>query len=119
MSENTNPEEGGIYATGDVINAVSANTKTIYIDTTNPTIEYNGEVWIDSSENPPILKNYNSAETIWQTHPGIESKAITMERTPDEYTIPSNSGHIVVQHNSVLDETIIHIKANGRYWGMK
>ena len=112
MSENLDHEVGGTFASGDLITEQCANTKFITIQSSNPSPIYDGQVFIDTDDNPPLIRVYDLTNTQWMTRPRNPYQS-THFINP-EISL-ANNGALVVQYNGT--KTVLLARTNGEWWG--
>ena len=120
MAENTNHETGGSFVNEDVITEMCANTKMILIASSGPANTYDGQIWNDTSEDPPVTKVRDETNTAWMTRrkSTYESAAggnLTYPDTPDDF--PVVNGSIVIKRNTDLSASFIYVRADESWYG--
>jgi len=119
MTENTNHETGGTFVDEDVVTEQSANTKYILIQAAAPNNDYDGQIWENTSSDPPLLKIYDTTNTAYMERRPIwyEVTAATVTEVPA--ASPTLDGTLVVQYSSGTGVTTLFVKtgvANLDWW---
>jgi len=105
------------FSTDDLITAALLNQKTIYIGTGAPSTVYDGQLWVDTSENPPLLKIYDATNTMW-----LELRPIWYETQSGSWADPSTSpvidGTLAIVYNSTQGATRLYARANNNWYNI-
>ena len=98
----------------DEITVALMNQKTIYVGAVVPAVIYEGQVWIDTSTDPSLLKIYDLTNTAWQ-----EYRPVYYETQAGAWAAPTQTpilnGTIVVTYNSTSVATRIYYRSNGAW----
>jgi len=123
MSENLDHETGGTFATDDVYTEQCMNTKTIIIQSAEPSTKYDGQHWIDTDDDPPHVQGYDETNTQWMTYfPQYYISGAEGYKPP---TDTSNGGYITadgtlsVQYDSTNTVTRLYFRGNSEWYGIE
>lgn len=97
------------------------NTKEILVASSAPDNPYDGQLWSDTSENPPVLKTYDATNTVWMERRPVWYETVTISagetnrdpRLDDTHT----NGTLVVQYDGVKD--VLWARSNSEWFGAK
>lgn len=111
ISENLNHETGGTFANEDIVTEQSANTKYILVQAAAPSNPYDGQIWTNTSSDPPIQKVYDATNTAY-----LERHPIWYESTSSAVFVlpaatPTINGTIVIQYEAGGGGTTLFLKA--------
>lgn len=112
MSENLDHTSGGTFATDDIIDQQTANTKFINIQASAPSPSYDGQPWVDTDDDPVIIRVMDKTNTQWMTYEGIRYVSSTaLDPSPDVYTV----GELVILYNTGTSKSQL-IAASNNGW---
>jgi hypothetical protein len=99
------------WSTYDEITAALLNQKTVYIGTTAPSTPYDGQIWVDISKDPPVVKLYDTTNTQWLTYFPIIYETDTGSWSDPTFS-PAQNGTLVVSYNADQGEARLYMYAN-------
>ena len=99
------------WASGDKGTVSLMNQKTFYVGTGAPAVAYDGQPWVDTSTNPPVLKIYDTTNTAWMTHHPVYYETQT-GAWANPSTTPVSNGTLVVLYNSTQAGTRLYAYSN-------
>lgn len=112
MSQNEDPSTGGVYTSENIQLEDSSNVKMVTVDTSTPSTTYDGQHWIDTTENPPEVNIRDETNTQWMTREITDYESIA--QTIPTVT-PRKNGMLVVVYNT--DTTVTTLLAfSGNTW---
>ena len=119
MSENLDHTTGGTFATDDLIDQQTANTKFILIQAAAPSTPYDGQVWMCTSSDPPLLKVYDTTNTHWMENHMKQYLNFSQGYKPLSQPVTLH-GDLSLQHDSGSSNNVyLYFKANGLFWGVR
>lgn len=99
----------------DLIDEQTANIKFIIVQTDAPSPVYDGQVHIDTDDDPPLIRIYDTTNTMW-----LQRKHITYDTVNNEY--PSESpvlnGSLQVRYDSGSTQHQLLTRANSKWWAV-
>jgi len=99
------------FSQGDKLSPAVLNQKTVYVGSGEPSTKYDGQIWVDVSTDPPIVKVYDLSNTQWMTyHPTYYEEQSGAWADPS--VSPVTDGTLVVVYNSTEDETRLYGYSN-------
>jgi len=88
-----------------------SNQKSLYVGSGAPGTAYEGQIWVDVSTDPPIVKSYDDTNSQWS-----EYRPVYYETQEDAWASPSQTpvvnGTIVVLYNSTQAGTRLYAYSN-------
>ena len=103
------------WTSGQVITEGGANQKFVLIQAAAPSNSYEGQMWVCTSSDPPLLKVYDDTNAAWMERRQIEYESITedFDKKPD--VTPHLFGTLVVQYNSGTGKTYLYAYSQDTY----
>lgn len=118
MSENTDHETGGTLADDDIVTEQRYNVKQVCIQSAEPSNIYDGELWIDTDDNPHKLQTYDKTNTAWITNHPVWYESITDDLdNVNPATSPVIEGTLNMQYNSTTGKTYLYAYVDNGYNG--
>lgn len=121
MSENLDHESGGTFATEDKCNAKCLNVKEVIVQSANPTNPYDGTFFVDTDDDPPIVRIYDDTNTAYMTKHAIwystGAKRYKTVDILDGRTV--RNGVLSIQHDTTESDDFLYFMANSVWYGMK
>ncbi len=112
---NENHETGGEFVDLDTITEQCANVKTVCIQATAPSVKYDGEIWQDTSTNPPTTKIYDLTNTAWMTRMPVYYASESNFSLPQDGVVVN--GFLKVQYDG--SGTVVWAATNGGWRPMR
>lgn len=116
MSENNDHETGGTTEYDDIWSEPACNTKLVIVSTTAPTNKYDGQRWLDTSEDPPVLKTYDETNNDY-----VERDATYYETGHND--LPGitkyRNGLMVVEWDATDGKASLWVRSNNWWWALR
>ncbi|GAG61653.1 unnamed protein product [marine sediment metagenome] len=102
------------WATYDELTAALLNQKSVYVGAGVPAALYDGQVWVDISTDPPLLKLYDTTNTQW-----MEFNPVYYETQAGAWANPAvtpiTNGTLVIVYNSTQAGTRLYMYSNSAW----
>lgn len=99
------------WTTDDLRTAALSNQKNVYVAAAAPGTAYDGQIWVCTSSDPPLVKVYDDTNTQWmQYHPVYYETQTGAWANPA--TTPITNGTLVVLYNSTQTGTRLYGYSN-------
>lgn len=104
----------------DVVDEMLANQKTVLVQSADPTNKYEGQMWTNTSSDPPLVKNYDLTNTQWMEYGTRHYKDFSQGFKPEGAPAPHLHGGLMVQHDSgSSSNAFLFYRANDLWWGTR
>lgn len=118
MSENLDHEAGGTFVDGDVCTKKCLNTKEVIIQSANPGVAYDGQMFVDIDDNGPQLRIYDVTNTEYMTRPNIRYSSVA-----NGFKSPATTHHvngvISIHHDTDDNKIYMYVRANSVWYGAR
>lgn len=104
------------WETDDLRTAALSNQKNVYVMASAPTTAYDGQVWVCTSSDPPLVKVYDATNTQWMDHHQVFYETVTSGQMPA--TTPILNGAVAVTYDTEQSSTTLYARANGSWRDM-
>ena len=116
MSENTDHETGGTFVDEDVVTEQCSNIKFPIIQSSVPSSVFDGQVFIDTDDDPQKIQVYDNTNTAWVSNYPQWYETITDELdNVNPAKTPVIRGTLVVQYNSTTGKSYLYVYVNSGY----
>jgi len=117
MTENIDHETGGTFVSEDVITEQCGNTKMILVQGAAPDNAYDGQIHIDTDDDPPSVKVYDATNTAWmsRTRTHYESHAVAFQKPT---STPIINGDLVLKYDSENLDTYLYMRSNSDWYAI-
>lgn len=105
------------WANEDVADEMLCNQKTVLVQAGAPTTAYEGQVWVCTSSDPPIMKVYDDTNTQWMDRPPAWYESVGYIKEPAH--APVVNGTLVIQYNTNISSTVLFMRADNDWWGLE
>jgi len=92
------------------------NQKTVYVGAAVPATPYDGQIWVCTSSDPPLVKVYDTTNTQWLEHHSVRYETVASGQLPASGVILN--GTISVAYDTGMSSTKIFARANGSWRDM-
>jgi len=105
------------FVTLDEMTAIVMNKKSVYIGAGAPGTPYDGQVWVNTTTDPPILEIYDNDNTQWMVYNPTYYETQSVEAWASPTVTPVTNGTIVIKYNShaAVLATRIYIYSNSAW----
>jgi len=104
------------WATDDLRTAVRSNKKNVYVMDSAPTTLYEGQVWVCTSSDPPLVKVYDETNTHWMDYHPTYYETVLSGQMPA--VTPVTNGTLVVAYDTDQSGTTLYARANSSWRDM-
>ena len=104
------------WTTADKMSLSIMNQKTVYIGVAVPATPYDGQVWVCTSSNPPLVKVYDTTNTQWMDHHEVRYETVASGQLPASGVVLN--GAISVAYDTEQSGTKLYAYANGSWRDM-
>jgi hypothetical protein len=108
--------------TRELIDEQVANQKFVLVQAAAPAATYDGQVWVCTSSDPPLLEIRDETNSKWMQRHSVAYSAGTDAYKPLS-SPPTLGGDLSIQYATGGDQTsgqtFLYFKANGLWWGKK
>jgi len=104
------------WETNDLMTAALKNQKNIYVGAAAPGTAYDGQVWVCTSSDPPLVKVYDDTNTQWMEHHQVFYETVVSGQMPA--TTPILNGAVAVTYDTEQSSCTLYVRANGSWRDM-
>lgn len=104
------------WTTEDLRTQELSNQKNIYVGTAAPGTAYDGQVWVCTSSDPPLVKVYDNTNSQWMEHHQVFYETVLSGQMPA--TTPILNGAVAVTYDTEQSSTTLYARANGSWRDM-
>jgi len=102
--------------TNDLRTAILSNQKNVYVMNSAPTTAYDGQFWVCTSSDPPLVKVYDLTNARWMEYHALYYEAVTSGQMPA--ATPVTNGALAVAYDTEQSGTTLYARANGSWRDM-
>jgi len=117
VSENLNHETGGVIVDEDIYTEECCNTKLIIVQSAEPSTTYDGQHWIDTDDDPPLLRTRDETNSQWMTHYRREYE--TGHASLPDINDNVINGMMTVEWDSIDSKAALWVRANNWWWARR
>jgi len=92
------------------------NRKTVFIGAASPGTAYDGQIWVCTSSDPPLVKVRDDTNSVWLDHHSVRYETVASGQLPASGVILN--GTISVAYDTDMSSTKIFARANGSWRDM-
>ena len=107
------------FTSDQLIDEATANQKFVLVQAAAPTTPYDGQVWVCTSSNPPLIKTYDATNTQWAEKHLTRYLNFSQGYKPLSQPVTLH-GDLSLQHDSgSSNNAFLYFKANDLWWGVR
>jgi len=104
------------FTQGEKMTVALMNQKTVYVGAAAPSAKYDGQVWVCTSSDPPLVKVYDTTNTQWMEHHQIIYETRNSGQFPA--TTPILNGAVAVVYDQQQSSATMYARAGGSWRNM-